>query len=972
MNKKLFFALVIFRVVFVANAQQIYMRKIQHPQGIQAHDIYSVFEDSKHYLWFTTDAGVWRFDGKNYTNYTTENGLPDNVVFLFFEDHLGRTWFDTYSSRIAYIEKDSVHTLPCNDSLSKLKKTEIVSNIYIDANAVVWVSYFGSGDYIAISPPYKTENIRTIPVTSDFFAIQVGPGGMIAGSSPFASSKSDGTFSILKEGNTIASGINTSMGSPGLRTSCYKQPDGSFLISAHKCLWEYKDEKLLKKTALNYTILSALKDSYKNYWISTIDGGLFFFRSIDSTFSKPEVYLKGKTVGRVIQDLELSYWITTLNEGIYYIPHIDLKLLNAHNGLNDNISYVFSDPAQNLVLCTDTKGKLYIIRNGILTKTIDCSFKSDKVNIIKKIIKTKKDTYLFLGRHSFMLNEKTGSIRFICPMYEGVTAACYDRKTLWVAQQSHLLKIDPESLARESDTTVGAKINDIYSQSDSILWLSTERGLIIYDRINNRVKQAPSSVKGQGIVSIIRLNADKYLIIYKSEGILIVSNDLKAIKWLLVDVKGYSIKHVTKDAFANTWISTNKGILKIDPQLKISTINEQHGLPSNIINAIGTDSSLVYVACEKGLAKFPITKEFINSTPPDIYLNEILVNNLPHHKDTLLHLGYDQNFIKVSFTAISYRSNNDIECRYKMEGVDDKFKSTQNNEIEYTTLPPGNYTLTLYAVNNDQVSSNKLYVYLTIAPPFWKTWWFIITCVVSLMTGILVLFRWRVFVIRKRTKEKSDLQEQLGQMEMQALRSQMNPHFIFNAINSIQHYILANEPLLANKYLVKFSKLVRNVLEQSKQELISLKEEIETLNFYVEIESLRFEDSFSYQLNISGTIATDTVKIPSLVLQPYVENAIWHGLLLKKGKKELTINISEKARYLIIEIDDNGIGRKASAFFGDKESKKRSLGMEITQNRLDLVNRSLGLKMEVAVIDKTNDQGEALGTTIIIKTPLLS
>jgi len=970
MNKLLFFVSFILFFSDLTEAQQVYMRKIEHDNGIQAHDIYSVFEDSKHYLWFTSDGGVWRFDGKNYKNFTTEHGMPDNVVFLFSEDHHNRIWFNTYSSKIAFIEKDSVHTLPCNDSLSQLKKMEIPASIYVDRNAVVWLSYFRSKDYITISPPYKKENIRLMPLENIFFSIDIDAEGMIAGSTSGPIARPEGKMVVLKNGRQTAEMTNTPVLFPGHRTSCYKQYDGSFLISADNSLGEYKNGVLKRKIELKYTILSALKDTYNNYWISTIDGGLFFYKKSDSSFSSPEIYLKGKSVGRILQDHEDAYWITTLNDGIYYIPHIDMLLLNSANGLSDNIGCVFSDTLEKLVFCMDTKGNLFI-KNGGISKPINCSVQADKLNQVKNIIPLNKSTYFFLGRSSFKLNTKNWKIEFV-PVLDGVSTATLHQNTLWISKQSRLFKVNARSLLIEKDVNFKAKINSIYPLNDSMLWLGTERGLLRYNLISNTLLPTPAPIKNLGIISIIRLDPKKNLIIYKSDGILIVDDALNLVSRLVVNVKGYSIKHVTKDRYGNIWISTNKGVLKIDPKLNVSNVHEHHGLPSNIINAISTDDKFVYVACEKGLIQFPIQKNFLNRTPPDIYLNSVLINNIPSAVDTVFHLKYDQNFIKLFFTAINYRESNDITCRYKMEGIDPEWKTTRNNEIEYTTLPPGDYRLTIYAMNNDAIPSlKKINLRFIIAPPFWKTWWFMGLGSFLLILVILIIFKWRVSLVRKRSKEKSDLQEQLGQMEMQALRSQMNPHFIFNAINSIQHYILSNEPLLANKFLVKFSKLIRNVLEQSKQELIPLTEEIETLRFYIEIESLRFEDSFNYNILISDKLDQGRLRIPSLILQPYVENAIWHGLLLKKGKKELIIDIHEKNGYLIIEIDDNGIGRQASSAFKREETKKRSLGMEITRGRLDLLSRSLGVQVDVQIIDKINEENEAAGTTVIIKTPLL-
>jgi len=253
---------------------------------------------------------------------------------------------------------------------------------------------------------------------------------------------------------------------------------------------------------------------------------------------------------------------------------------------------------------------------------------------------------------------------------------------------------------------------------------------------------------------------------------------------------------------------------------------------------------------------------------------------------------------------------------------------------------------------------------------FLKQFWYIPIFLLAIIIGIIVFFRWRIKAIQKRDKERNELQNQLMQMEMQALRSQMNPHFIFNAINSIQHYVLTNEKDLANKYLVKFARLMRNVLELTKQELVHINDEIETIKLYVEIEALRFEDIFSFKLNIAPGLENSKIQVPPLIIQPFVENAIWHGLLLKEGQKELTINIFGSDGELIIEVEDNGIGREAAKEFDKNKLKGKSFGMEITKDRLGILEKMIGTPIHFKIIDKTMESDGTLGTKVIITVKL--
>jgi LytS/YehU family sensor histidine kinase len=277
----------------------------------------------------------------------------------------------------------------------------------------------------------------------------------------------------------------------------------------------------------------------------------------------------------------------------------------------------------------------------------------------------------------------------------------------------------------------------------------------------------------------------------------------------------------------------------------------------------------------------------------------------------------------------------------------------------------------LYAVNSDGVKSvQTIKLFFVITPPFWKTWWFSICAGIFLAITIAFTFIFRVRQIKKREREKNELIRKISQTEMQALRSQMNPHFIFNSMNSIQHYVLNNEPLNANKYLSKFSKLMRNVLEQSRQEQVALAEELETIKLYLEIESLRFEDKFSYHIHIDKNIEPEKIAVPPMIIQPFIENALWHGLMQKKGEQKLQVNIYTEHNQLCIEVEDNGVGREASEKNNPVHKNKESLGMKITKERLDLIGNLHNVKAETVIVDKFESDNTSAGTKAIVKIPI--
>jgi len=220
--------------------------------------------------------------------------------------------------------------------------------------------------------------------------------------------------------------------------------------------------------------------------------------------------------------------------------------------------------------------------------------------------------------------------------------------------------------------------------------------------------------------------------------------------------------------------------------------------------------------------------------------------------------------------------------------------------------------------------------------------------------------------------QKLESQKQLSDLEMQVLRSQMNPHFIFNCLSSINRFILKNETETASDYLTKFSRLIRMVLNNSMQELISLEDELEMLRLYLELEQLRFKNAFDYNITCITEIDADNIFIPPLIVQPFAENAIWHGLMHKDEKGQLNIEVSQEDNYLFFKITDDGIGRKQSGALASKSATKhKSMGLRITADRIAMLQSSNGIESPVTINDLVNTDGSTAGTEVIIKMPVI-
>jgi anti-sigma regulatory factor (Ser/Thr protein kinase) len=345
-----------------------------------------------------------------------------------------------------------------------------------------------------------------------------------------------------------------------------------------------------------------------------------------------------------------------------------------------------------------------------------------------------------------------------------------------------------------------------------------------------------------------------------------------------------------------------------------------------------------------------------------------------------LKLLHDNNYITFQFIGITTNRPKEVKYKYFLKGFDEKWSApTAQPEATYNNLPPGKYVFKVKATNSEGYWSKELSYPFRIFPPWWKTWWAYTLFAIAVITILFGTIRWFLqqkyrSQLEKSEKEKeiAEIRQKASEMEMQALRAQMNPHFIFNSLNSINRFILQNNRAQASEYLTKFSKLVRMILQNSQASLISLESELESLNLYLDLEAVRFEHRFAYKISCPKDLDIEVLKVPPLVIQPFTENAIWHGLMHKEDKGQLDIDVSEEDDYLYVKISDNGIGRKKAAELASKSATKhKSMGLRITKDRIAMLQKSNGGESPVKIIDLENEDGSAAGTEVVLKMPIV-
>ncbi len=308
-----------------------------------------------------------------------------------------------------------------------------------------------------------------------------------------------------------------------------------------------------------------------------------------------------------------------------------------------------------------------------------------------------------------------------------------------------------------------------------------------------------------------------------------------------------------------------------------------------------------------------------------------------------------------------------------LEGVDEEWMDpNRKRSFTYSHLPGGDYVFKIKSCNNEGVWNEEVYeLPIHVGTPWYKTiaFWFVV--IAGLIGLAYAYYRERINQIKKEARLKASFQKQVANLEMDALRAQMNPHFIFNCLSSIESYIIKNDTKKASAYLNNFSRLVRLILQNSRSSYVNLHDELEGLDLYLQLEQMRFRNSFSYEIVLKDKLNTENYEIPPMLIQPFVENSIWHGLNQGENGGKVTVEIQKVDETLKCVIQDNGIGRVAAAEIREsKKIKRKSMGMDITNERIQVINKIYNTNNEVEIEDLYDNQQQATGTKVTLIIPI--
>ncbi|WP_082491689.1 two-component regulator propeller domain-containing protein [Pedobacter sp. Leaf194] len=959
-----------------AQAQTTYLPHYTSKNGLASNNCYFILQDKKGFIWIATDAGLSRFDGTNFQNFNIEDGLPDTQILQIKEDREGRLWFLALNGQLSYLKDGKFYNRNNDKVLKALNSNTVIVSFLEDKKGRIWLGtnsnliilWDGKSVKKFVSPGINTQFTNAFLHEDEF--------GNIYAYSDLSRQKYNGkTFTVT----------DNKVNPLSYMTAC-NLPSGSLYYLDEQGLKRYQRNKITSIIAIPDNLLKNMAgyfyydDINREVWLASNNGALVMNPS-----GKTVMYLQGISVNQSVKDNSNNMWFAT-NQGIYMLPNINsrLSIIDAESGLSSNvIKSITKDGRNRLWLGTDDAViDILNIKNYQIDEVGLDDYK--KYKTIKQIVYDKKNESVYfssdygLGVFKDIYQSKddvkylkeTNNSMFVIKHFSlsetnNRLALALSSGVVFLADRTNKLEFNSLKYREKEDFFKDRSYHAFYDKQGA-LWFSNVDGLSQF--LNGKLIQhfKNNQLLTKRINDIQQLPDGSLILATDGYGILFYKNG--KIEKQITQKNGLTNDICTKLFIKNNeiWVLTNKGVNKISNYAnKAEVINFDYGkdLLTEDVNNLYIDDSTAYFATNKGLILFNYNNKNRIKSQPKVYITSIIKDGerLPLNQDNFT-FESGNNTVLFTFGAVDFTTS-DITYRYRLN-ENSVWLETRTRRLDFSALQAGDYIFEVSAKsqNNDWGPAAK--ISFTIKKHFWQSLWFL--SILILLVGY-VFYKLAVYITRRQKDKEQEqllLKNRILMLEQQALQAMMNPHFVFNVMNSIQHYINTQNTTSANKVLTGFARLIRKNLEICTKSYISIEEELDYLNLYLKLEKNRFGDKLHYKINVGDDIDKDETLIPSMLLQPYVENAIWHGIMPKETGGEIQINItSQDDHYLKIEIIDDGVGIENS--LKNKKDKHISKGMQLTRERLNLLGQ-----IEAKPIQLDVRQNVGNGTTVLISIPL--
>lgn len=1000
---------------FLTSAQQFGLRNYSAADGLAQSQVFAMLEDRRGFLWLgTRGGGLSRFDGLEFVNYTSREGLINNYLWALQEDGQGDIWVGTDnglsrwngreftnfslsdSSRnpVYCIQEDSTGTLwfGTGQGLYFLQRDSVLSivpdsafigqeirSLYQDGYGRQWIG--GNGNIWMRNRDSLQQFSRQQGIPPNKFIwdfCEDGQGNL------WAATYGAGLLSLPSEGKRFQRRMNQDALFRGLLFDLHPDQKGRIWIATQNTGAVIFDpvantiQQLTENNGLpsNY-VRTILQDSWSNIWLGTSGGGIVKYFGQQFTHVDQDEGLPGRAVYSVLEDQNCDIWMGTGAKGITVMGGDSLRFYDQSNGFTNR---------KVKALMEDSQGRIWAGTDG------------EGIAIFKDSVIMRLSTIHGLGDNWIrdILEDQNGDF-WLATTGNGLT------RIRWRSDRTTIRKDQIKIL----NTTRGMPqnhVNCLHQDRKGRIWFGmANQGIGFLDK---KGKISQLTLPGGYTDNQVRCMVEDdygYLWVGTAGG------SLKRV-FLYSDSTDFPIETFSEgltstniyllglDSYQQLWIGTEKGVERatLGPERQIIDLRA-FGRAEGFVgieacqNAFFRDrGDHLWFGTVNGLTQFLPEQREETNRPPTLRLTHVRLT-YENLEDTRfadqvgpwfqvagpLKLKYFENHLGFDFEGVHQQTPEKIRYQWQLEGYEEEWSRLRPaTSATYANLNPGKYQFKVRACTLDQTCSEVQTFSFEILPPLWQVLWFQLLMAALLLGIILLVFRLRLNQVRRTAaaeRDRLEMEKDLLRLEQKSLGLQMNPHFMFNALNSIQALITDNDAKTARYYLAKFARLMRLVLDNSRETFIPLHQEIQTLDIYLAIEQFSREQAFSYSLELAADLDPEEILIPPLLIQPFVENAIIHGIAHRSSPGNIQVEFRRQEEWLECIISDDGIGRKKAKTIRSQQSHThKSTGLEVTQERLDILRQGQtgDQTRSIEFIDLTNEKGEPAGTRVVVRLPM--
>lgn len=927
-------------------------------QGLPSNEVYSLVQDQQGFIWLGTDAGLFRYNGNRFIPYKSSFQSSRALSGLTLSPS-GRIYCYSFNGQLFYVQGDSLVQLKLLDSR--------IAQLQQDTNNGVWICgkdglyhydekanrLHAYEDIDGNGKPDSIPHVSSIYVKKDnvlflaAYGVRLLKDGVIHSLRPKGYTKDFPGQQLLSAG-------------PGDPLLLSMQDNPPMIYTGGEL--QFLNEPALDAALLKRKITFTRSDAKGKYYIGSYTGLIVYDRPAHTV----EVLFPHLPVSDVLIDQQGQWWVSTLSNGILRIPDIRHRVWKLYSLSGSSAPIQKIEQSEREIYFSTADGRLAVLNKQTLQMEVfkapiqadiqSLHYRSDQKDVLFCI-----NNYLlaFKGGNIQALDGQFVPVKSILPFSNGYllmsSAGTRFYKDL---KKSDAFDIIDPGWARE------AILDDELDQ----LILATNSGIAVYAINEAGFDSVQRIIPEKQIISIAQRSSGHYFAL-SFDGKVYEVKENRAKIWLELPSHVTAYKMQIHDQ--ELVIGSNNGLYFSDIQKpEWKTLTKLDGLVSNEVRSFLFDDEHLWIATNQGVQRV-LYGERLPDFPASVFVKSVQIGDRKFGADVFLDMHFDQSLL-IFPEVLSYRDNQQFVYAYRILPHDSTWFTLPGSiaKIEIPSVPDGAFEIQLRTISpKGTPSKNTVSIRGFVHPPFWQRWWFYVLISAATLGLAFVIFRLRVAYLRQKQADelaRVRMENELLMSQQTALKAQMNPHFIFNVLNSIKGFIYENDKKSATTYLNDFSSLVRNVLDNSSKKTIRLEEELDLLRRYISLEGMLLQHEFVSEMNIDEAVDVHDTMIPPMLIQPYVENAFKHGLRHKSGAKKLTLSIQKHRENLEIVIADNGIGRIASAALNEERKGHQSFASEGTQKRMELLQKQYAGEFSVRLEDVLDGRGEVSGTRVVI------